>query len=97
MEHLGLIIAALSLVGLIYLGTVNHRLTTKRLKTVRRARNDALREIGELKKTQDFDRKVEAYNKAVLTWKYGDMTPAQRAKLVTIMRHQQARKKAGHG
>lgn len=97
MEHLGLIIAALSLVGLIYLGTVNRRLVSKRIKTVRRARNDALREIGELKKTQDFDRKLEAYHNAVLTWKYGDMTPAQRAKLVTIVRHQRARRKASHG
>lgn len=97
MEHLGLILAALSLVGLIYLGTVNRKMVAKRIKTVRRARNDALREIGELKKTQDFDRKLEAYHHAVLTWKYGDMTPVQRAKLVTIVRHQQARRKASHG
>jgi len=97
MEHIGLIIAALSLVGLIYLGTVNRRVVAKRTRSLRQARHEALRQIGELKKAQDFDRKLEAYHHAVLTWKYGDLSPVQRAKLVTIVRHQQARRKAGHG
>jgi len=88
MEHIGLALAVFSLMALFYFHYLFRGTLNRRVRKVREARLAALAEIEEIKKDQTFRRKLDALHRAVITWKYSELSHADRARLVSIMRRQ---------
>jgi hypothetical protein len=95
-NHFGFLLAALSLVCLLYFHWIYRTALDRRLKGAREARRCAMEEMERVKTSTDFERKLDAFTQAVVTWKYGDLSHADRARLVRIVRRQSARRPSGN-
>jgi hypothetical protein len=94
-NHFGIALAVFSLMCLFYFHYLYRQTLERNVKKVREARREALEEMERIKASQGFERKMDAFTQAIVSWKYGDLSHADRARLVSIVRRQSMRRNAG--